>query len=267
MPLDLERRARQHARLRGRHHVGDAHRRAEHAGAVEHAGRGKFADARRQFLVVQQADVAEEHRKREIGAARMIDADEAGMGDDVERLLAAIVRMRAPADVGEQAGGVAQPLLLGALVDAGRRHERVGPGDQLLAVLRRARAQQIELVRRGDQRVLLALVGVEQRIEQALAHAERGEHHVARLGPAHDVLQHQRRIGQQRTAGRSHHLDLRQRFRIDAAAPAARIPAPPWRGSHSRASHAADSRSAPCADAPARARCRRPHRSCAPRRP
>ena len=62
---------------------------------------------------------------------------------------------------------------------------------------------------------LLALLGVEQRIEQALAHAERREHHVARLGLADDVLEHQRGIRQQRTAGRVHHLDLRQRFRID----------------------------------------------------
>src|SRR5262245_58196525 len=35
MPLDLERCARQHARLRGRNHIGDAERRAQHAGAVE----------------------------------------------------------------------------------------------------------------------------------------------------------------------------------------------------------------------------------------
>ena len=141
----------------------------------------------------------------------------AGVRDDVERLLAAIVGMRAPADVGEQAGGVAQPLLLGVLVDAGRRHEGVGPGDQLLAVLRRARAQQVQFLRRGDQRILLALLGVEQRVEQALAHAERREHHLARLGLAHDVLEHQRRIGQQRPAGGGHDLDLRQRFRMDAA--------------------------------------------------
>ncbi len=68
----------------------------------------------------------------------------------------------------------------------------------------------------GEQRVLPLLFGVEQRIEQAFAHAERGEHHVARLGLAHDVLEHQRRIGQQRTAGGVHHLDLRQALRIDA---------------------------------------------------
>ena len=116
----LERRARQHAGLRRRNQIGHPHRGAEHAGAIERAGRGQFADARRQLLVVRHADVAEEHRQREIGAAGMVDAEKAGVRDDVERLLAAIVRMRAPADVGEQAGGVAQPPLLGGLVDAGR---------------------------------------------------------------------------------------------------------------------------------------------------
>ena len=49
----------------------------------------------------------------------MIDADEGGVGDDVERLLAAIIGMRAPADVGKQAGGLTQALLLRALVEAG----------------------------------------------------------------------------------------------------------------------------------------------------
>ncbi len=45
-------------------------------------------------------------------------ATKARMGDDIDRLLAAIVRVRAPADVGEQARGMAQPLLVGALVEA-----------------------------------------------------------------------------------------------------------------------------------------------------
>ena len=51
----------------------------------------------------------------------MIDADEGGVGDDVERLLAAIIRMRAPADVGEQAGGVAQAAFLRGLVECRSR--------------------------------------------------------------------------------------------------------------------------------------------------
>ena len=61
--------------------------------------------------------------ERQIGAAGMIDADEAAVGDDVERLLAAIVGMRAPADVGEQAGGMAQAPL--------RRPFHRGPSDAM----------------------------------------------------------------------------------------------------------------------------------------
>jgi hypothetical protein len=58
-------------------------------------------------LVLDEADMAEEHGERDEGAAGMVDADESGVGDDVERLLAAIIRVGAPADVGEQAGGAA----------------------------------------------------------------------------------------------------------------------------------------------------------------
>ena len=41
------------------------------------------------------------------GAADMVDADERRVRDDVEALLATIVGMRPPADVGEDAGGLA----------------------------------------------------------------------------------------------------------------------------------------------------------------
>ena len=54
--------------------------------------------------------MAEEHRQRDEGAAGVIDRDEGGVGDDVERLLAAIVGMRPPTDVGEQASGMAPSL-------------------------------------------------------------------------------------------------------------------------------------------------------------
>ena len=138
------------------------------------------------------------------------------MGDDVERLLAAVIGMRAPADVGEQARGVAQPPLLGGLVKAGRGHEAVGPADQFFAVARRARAQLIEIARRLDQRVLLLVLLLEQRIEQALAHAERGEHHLPRLADAQDVFEHQRRIGQAAAAARSPPPRYGQRLDVDA---------------------------------------------------
>ena len=63
--------------------------------------------------------MAEEHAQRQEGAAGMIDADEGGMGDDIHRLLAAIIGMRPPANIGEQTGGAAQPQLFGLLVEPG----------------------------------------------------------------------------------------------------------------------------------------------------
>ena len=43
--------------------------------------------------------MAEEHGERQIGTAGVIDAAEPAMGDDIERLLAAIIGVRAPADL------------------------------------------------------------------------------------------------------------------------------------------------------------------------
>ena len=86
----------------------------------------------------------------------MIDGDEGRIGDDVQRLLAAIIGMGAPADVGKQTGGMAQALVVLRLVKMGGGHEGVRPGAQVLAVLRRARAQHIEIARRLDQRIDLA---------------------------------------------------------------------------------------------------------------
>ena len=160
--------------------------------------------------------MAEEHCQRQIGAALMIDRRKAAMGDDVERLLAAIVGMRPPADIGEQARRMTQAALLAGFVEAGRFHEAVGPLDQLFAVARRARAELIEMPRRLDQRVLLLFLVLEQRIEQALAHAERREHHLARLADAQNIFEHQRRVGQQRAARIVHHFDVRQRLDVDA---------------------------------------------------
>ncbi len=51
-------------------------------------------------------------------------------------------------------------------------------------MVRRARAQNIEIGRGDQQRILRAFARVEQRIEQTLAHAERGDHDLARLDRA-----------------------------------------------------------------------------------
>src|ERR1700745_574201 len=101
--------------------------------------------------------MAEEHREREIGTARVIDTDEGSVRDDVERLLAALVRGRAPANVGEQTGGVGIALLVGGLVESGGRHEAVGPADEFLAVGGRTRAQKVEVLGGGEERIARAL--------------------------------------------------------------------------------------------------------------
>ena len=82
--------------------------------------------------------MAEVHRQREIGAARVVNRHEISIRDNVHRLLAAIVRMRAPTDVAKQAGGMPQALLVRRLFQARRRNKAVGPGDQLLTVPWRA---------------------------------------------------------------------------------------------------------------------------------
>ena len=63
-------------------------------------------------------------------------------GDDVERLLAALFRLGAPAYVGKQAGSVAKALLVLALLDAECREASGGPLDKLVRVADRAGAQQ-----------------------------------------------------------------------------------------------------------------------------
>ncbi len=63
----------------------------------------------------------------------------------------------APADVGEQAGGVAQAAVLLGLAQLHDAGEAVGPGDQLAGVARRARQQLVELLGRADQSILVAL--------------------------------------------------------------------------------------------------------------
>src|SRR5712691_1783589 len=79
--------ARQDARHRGRGEIGDAHRPTEKVGALQQPLRRKLAQPVGRLLL--PADMAVEHGEREKRAAGMIDAGEGGIGDDVERLLAA----------------------------------------------------------------------------------------------------------------------------------------------------------------------------------
>src|SRR5215470_10167454 len=107
--------------------------------------------------------MTKEYGERQIGPALMIDAGKAAMRDDVERLFATVIGMGAPADIGEKTRCMPQPALLGGLIESGSGHESVGPGDQFLAMARRAGAQLIEMPRRFEQCVFFLFFFLEQR--------------------------------------------------------------------------------------------------------
>ncbi len=103
------------------------------------------------------------------------------MSNDVQRLQAAVIRVRAPADIGEQTGGLTITAFLFRLLDPEVRHHAARPVREFAGVFRRAGPQNGNFVRRRQQRVLGALVIVEQREQIAFAHAERGERNPLRL--------------------------------------------------------------------------------------
>ena len=97
----------------------------------------------------------------------MVDRTEARVGDHIEGLFAAIIRMRPPANVGEQTSRMAQPLLLAGFLQMRRVQEIIRPDAEILAVPGGARAQHVEIARRDKERVGMPLHGVKPLIEQA----------------------------------------------------------------------------------------------------
>lgn len=95
----------------------------------------------------------------------MVDPDEGGMGDQVQALLAAILGMDAPADIGKQAGRMAKPLFLLRLVETDRLESLPGPRAQFRRVARRARAEQRQFLAGDDQRVERLFLGRQQVVE------------------------------------------------------------------------------------------------------
>ena len=71
----------------------------EHAGALELGWRQQVAHHRRWFILLAQAGIAEEHRKSDEGPALMADRAEISVGDEAQRLFAAMVGMHPPADI------------------------------------------------------------------------------------------------------------------------------------------------------------------------
>ncbi len=132
---NLEAGAGQHAGHGGRHRVGDAHHHAEQAGAL----RSRLAGQPQQGLadaLVLEAHVAHGQHLGEEGAAGVVDADHRAVGDKIDALLAAIVRVTAPADVGQVAGDLPEPALLGGLDDADGLEKLPAEADEIAGVRR-----------------------------------------------------------------------------------------------------------------------------------
>ena len=87
----------------------------------------------------------------------MTDRAEIAVGDQIERLLAAIVRMNPPADVRQQARGMAQPAIFGGFPQLRDPDQPVGPSDQFLGMASGARQQFVQRLRGADQPVLCSL--------------------------------------------------------------------------------------------------------------
>src|SRR6201999_3591926 len=148
----------------------------------------EVADLGRRLVLLAQAGIAVEYRERDEGSALMGDAAEIAVGDEVERLLATVIRMHPPSDVGEQAGGVTQPAFFLGFPDFDDPEQAIGPVDQLLRMTRRAGEQLVEVLRRAEQAVLGALELRQHFVKQAFAHAEGRKHDGLRPRYANDVF-------------------------------------------------------------------------------
>ena len=116
--------------------VGDTHGSTQNARTIQHPCCGKLTQPRGQILFTQPG-VTKINRQREIRAAGMVDRNEGTVRDDIHRLLAAVIRVGAPANVRQQTSGVAQPALIRTFLKSGGLHKTIGPVDQFLAVVRR----------------------------------------------------------------------------------------------------------------------------------
>src|SRR5690606_39939662 len=108
------------------------------------AGRGKPPYFGRGFG--EYAFMPEQIGERQKRAPWMIHPDEGRMSDNVERLCTAIFRMRAPADICQQTGGLPIARLNFGFVDAERGERFARPFDQFVGMLDRPPAQARKLL-------------------------------------------------------------------------------------------------------------------------
>src|SRR5262245_61240249 len=152
-------------------------------------------------LVFDQAFVAIIDAEREEGAAGVIDPDEGAVGDEVQALDAAIIRVRPPADIREQAGRVAEPPLLRRLGRAGRAEQGIGPEAELIGAVERARAPAGNVAASRDQRIFALLVFAQQAVQQSFADTANRYDDGTRLHLLDEPLEHERAEGQRFAPG------------------------------------------------------------------
>src|SRR6185437_12513016 len=100
---------------------------AEHTRALDHGWRYQLEEERRRLVLLAQARIAVEHRERDKGPALMADGAKISVEDEMQRLLAAVVGMHAPADVRQQAGGMPQAAVFVGLPQFHGTDQAVGP--------------------------------------------------------------------------------------------------------------------------------------------
>src|SRR5277367_988224 len=136
--LTAEMSGRKNAGPRCRDQVRNPECRAEHAGALKHGWCHHLLDNQWGLVFLAQAGIAIEYREGDKGAALMADRAEIAVGDQAEGLFAAVVGMYPPADVGQQAGSVAQATVFFCFAQLHDADQPVGPRNQFLRMMRRS---------------------------------------------------------------------------------------------------------------------------------
>jgi hypothetical protein len=152
----------------------------------------------------------------------MSDRTEISVGDETERLFAAVVGMHPPSDIGQQASGMTQAAIFLGFPQFYDPHQTIGPVDQFFRMACESRQQLVERPRGANQPVLRAFGLRQHRVEQAFTHSEGRKYDGLRLCDPDDVFENKRRIGQQRPPCIGDDFDIGQHVCGREAAKAAR---------------------------------------------
>ena len=179
-----------------RKHMGSPDRRANDSRPPLHTFTDQAAQPVGQVVaVILRRFMAVVDGQGEEDAALMVHPAQAGMGDRIDALLAAIVRMGPPVDVGQQAGGMAQSALFGRFFQRRIGEELIGPVAEFIGVRERPGAEAGVILTEADERIARSLVGRQKAVDQPFADSEDREYDLARLHQAQQPLENQRAEG------------------------------------------------------------------------